>query len=523
MQMKRVLSVVLAAVLVFALAVTQVDSAQAASTAYVVGGWLRMRSGPSFDYPTIASYNTGTAVTVLGTSGLWYYCQAPDGKTGYMYSSYLSYNAPSPTPVTKTKGWVYAANGRDVRLRSGPGLTYAVIGTYSVGHSLTILSRGDYWDYISIGKQKGYMMAQYITEQGGGTTPVTPPPSSGGYTAYVYASNGKRVHFRSGPGKSYSSLGLVNLGTQVTVLSHGATWDYIQIGTTTGYMMNSYLTTTPPHVVPPTPTTVTGVSLSNTSPTVGQTLSAVVQPAGATVSCRWYNNYGTLLSNTGTYTVKNTDVGYSIMVTVTGTGSTTGSASSPYSAQVTYSGPVTTALTSVSVSQQNPMAGQTLSASVQPSGATANYTWYRSDGVVVSGNVNYTVQNSDVGYRLFVIATGTGSYTGSVSSPYTNTVSGASTQALSGSVTLPNATVPGVTLTPAMILNTNQLTYNWQQNGVTVGTGSTLYVTEAMAGSDIRLTVTAVLGSGYEGQVSSNYCLIQSSVSGGQPGIIEIP
>ncbi len=522
--MKRSISIILAAMLIFAMAVTQVESAQAASVAYVIGGWLRMRSGPSFDSETIASYNTGTAVTVLGTSGSWYYCQAPNGQTGYMYSAYLTYNAPTPSPSTNTKGWVYAANGRDVRLRSGPGLSYSVIGTYSVGTSLTILNRGTYWHRIKIGRQTGYMMAQYINEKLDPTpAPAPVPPSGGGYIAYVTASNGKRVHMRTGPGKSYASMGLINLGTQVTVLNHGSTWDYIQIGSSTGYMMNSFLTTNPSPYVPPTPVVITGVSLSSANPTVGQTLSPIVYPSGCTVSCRWYNNYGTLLSNASTYTVKNSDVGYCIMVTVTGTGSTSGSATSSYSAQVTYGGPVTTALTSVSVNQQNPMVGQTLTATVQPSGATAGYTWYRSDGLVIGNAASYNVQSTDVGYRIFVIATGTGSYTGTVSSPYTNAVTGASTQALSGSITLPNATVSGVTLTPMMVLNSNQVTYNWQQNGVTVGTGSTLFVTPEMAGSDIRLTVTAMFGSGYEGQVSSNYCLVQNSVNSGEPTIYEIP
>jgi hypothetical protein len=248
----------------------------------------------------------------------------------------------------------------------------------------------------------------------------------------------------------------------------------------------------------------------------------VTQPAGATFSCRWYNNYGTLLSNATTYTVQNTDVGYCLMVQVTGTGTTTGSAASGYTAQVIYGGPVATALTGVTLSTQNPTVGQTVTAAAQPAGATATYVWRRSDGVAVGSSASYTVQSGDAGYNLFCIATGSGSYTGTVASSYTAQIPASNpTQRLNGSVTLPNATVAGVTLSPMMVLNSTQVTYNWQQNGVTVGTGATLYVTPAMAGSDIRLTVTAQTGSGYEGQVSSNYCLVQSSVTG--PTVYEIP
>ena len=38
--------------------------------------------------------------------------------------------------------------------------------------------------------------------------------------------------------------------TQVTVLSHGATWDYVQIGSQTGYMMTKYLSKNEPAPAP---------------------------------------------------------------------------------------------------------------------------------------------------------------------------------------------------------------------------------------------------------------------------------
>ena len=530
--MKRFGSLALAALLTLTVALSFVPAAQASSVAYVVGGWLRMRSAPSFDATTIASYNTGTAVTVLGVSGAWYFCQAPNGRTGYMYSAYLTFNAPTPvTPTGNTRAYVWAANGRDVRLREGPGLSYGVLGTYSVGTSVTILSRGTYWHYIRVGRQTGYMMAQYLSDTPGSApvTPVTPDPvtpvtPSAGYTAWVTSANGRKVNLREGAGKSFRSLGLYAVGTQVTVLSHGSTWDYIQIGSVTGYMMNQYLTTSYTPTPPVTPVTITSVAVSTTTPAVGQTLSAVVQPGGAAFSCRWYNNYGTLLSNATTYTVRDGDVGYCLMVQVTGTGSTTGSAVSPYTSQVVYGGPVTTPLTGVTLSASAPTVGQTITASAQPAGATATYVWRRSDGLTVGSSASYTVQSSDAGYALFCVATGSGSYTGTAVSTYTSVIpASVPTQALNGSVTLPNATVPGVTLSPMLVLNTTQVTYNWQQNGVTVGTNPTLYVTDAMAGSDVRLTVTAATGSGYEGSISSNYCLVQNSVNGGGPTIYEIP
>ena len=59
--MKRVLAILI----VLCMLVAAIPlGASADSTAYVVGGWLRLRALPSFDAETIASYYTGTRVTV---------------------------------------------------------------------------------------------------------------------------------------------------------------------------------------------------------------------------------------------------------------------------------------------------------------------------------------------------------------------------------------------------------------------------------------------------------------------------
>lgn len=516
--MKRLLSIGLALVMLITLG--WADTSLAGYTLYVQGGWLRMREQPSFDAKTIASFYTGTPLEMLGSSGYWYYMRAANGKTGYMYSAYLTATPPS-TPVVPTGskiGYVTSPNGRGVRLRQGPGTNYGVIGLYNVGTKVTILSQGAYWHYIQIGKQTGYMMAQYISPTGGGGGGIIPPVVTP-YTAYVTAANGRPVNLRSGPGQGYQSLALLPVGTQVTVLQHNATWDRIRVNSLEGYMMNKFLTrnVTP---TPVTPVTLVGVSVSTNNPTVNQTLSAVTSPAGATVSCQWFNEQGTLLSNATTYTVKNTDYGRRLRVVATGMGNTSGSATSAWTQPVTYGAPVTNQLTNITLSTMNPISGQMITATALPSGATATYTWYRDDWSPVSNSASYQVQASDVGRRLYCVANGTGSYTGTVASGFTNPVISGTvpTQALMGTVSLPNATTVGTTLIPSMTLNSYNVNYSWQANGVVVGTGNTLYISETYLGADIRLTVTAAAASGYEGSISSGYCIVQSFSGGSGSG-----
>lgn len=226
--MKRLLSVFL--VLILLLTAIPVASLAISQYGYVTGGWLRLRSGPSFDASTISSYYTGTEVKVVGSSGNWYQVETPDSKTGYMYASYITFSGGGGG----SSAYVTSGNGYGVRMRSGPGTGYAIVGVYSVGTAVTVLQTGTSWSKIQIGSRVGYMMNKFLTTSGGG--------GGTGDPATIWSPNGYGVRLRTGPGTSYSTIGVYSVGTSVTILSHGSTWDRISVGSRTGYMMNYYLT-----------------------------------------------------------------------------------------------------------------------------------------------------------------------------------------------------------------------------------------------------------------------------------------
>ena len=83
-------AILLTAVLIVFIAVCNTASAE--KTGKVRGGWLILRSLPSYKGQQIASYPTGTVVTIIGQSGSWYEVKTPDGLTGYMLGDYLKIN-----------------------------------------------------------------------------------------------------------------------------------------------------------------------------------------------------------------------------------------------------------------------------------------------------------------------------------------------------------------------------------------------------------------------------------------------
>ena len=249
--MKRI--VILSLVAVMVLTLLPVLSASAAEYGTVVGGWLRLRTGPSYDATILKSYYTGTVVEILGTSGDWYNVKTPDNKAGYMHSDYISLGS-SPSTLTK---YVTSINGYGVRLRTGPSKGYRVIAVYSVGTKVSVLQTGVIWSRIQIGSTVGFMMSEFLTSTAPGSSPSTP---EGDDMASVWSSNGYGVRLRSGPSKSYSIIGLYSVGTRVDVQTRGADWDYILVGSRLGYMMNEFLIYD--NSTPTDPTEATGITLT---------------------------------------------------------------------------------------------------------------------------------------------------------------------------------------------------------------------------------------------------------------------
>ena len=120
------------------------------------------------------------------------------------------------------------------------------MASYVPGTKCTIISPGNNWCRIQVGTLTGYMMTQFLT----GTAftpaitpvPVNPVPSGSEYTVYVTSRNGNGVNLRSGPSKSYTSIGFYSVGTQATMITKGSTWSYIRVGNRYGYMMTEFLT-----------------------------------------------------------------------------------------------------------------------------------------------------------------------------------------------------------------------------------------------------------------------------------------
>ena len=399
--------------------------ASAAEYATITGGWLRLRSYPSYDSQTLASYYTGTQVEILDTTGEWSHVRLSDGNKGYMLTKYLNPQSgtqsspgtgsgtPSDTAGTysSTNATVISTNGYGVRMRTGPGTNYPIVRKYPVGTAATIVQSGKVWCKVAIGDQTGYIMTQYLSfgngegsgnGNGGTGTPFT--IYSGDAT--VWSSNGYGVRLRTGPGKEYDIIGVYSVGAKVKIISRGAVWDHVQVGSRTGYMMNDFLLYNDHY-------RVTAVTINNLKPVVGNTLAVQsVTPSTATVTYEWLvkdpTGKETVKGITAAYPVTEADAGCTIRLRITGTGSYRGSATSKATQPVVKTGKIE----SVSLSTLDPHVGNVLTPIIVPADASVTYSWSVNGENRGSGST-YTVTAEDAGHAITLKVEGKHPFTGS--------------------------------------------------------------------------------------------------------------
>jgi uncharacterized protein YraI len=104
----------------------------------VADGPLNLRSGPGTSFSVLAVMPTGANLTITGALTNGFYPVRYNGTAGYAAAAFIQVGSnPTPTPTTPSGQTATVIDGA-LNLRSGPGLTYAVILVMPGGSTVTI-------------------------------------------------------------------------------------------------------------------------------------------------------------------------------------------------------------------------------------------------------------------------------------------------------------------------------------------------------------------------------------------------
>ena len=232
---KLLKSLAVAALLLCIVVSSSATAARADSTgaATVTASALNMRSEANTTSSIVTTLTKGTVVLVTGSEGGWYKVSY-QGSEGYMLSDYLTFSQTATANLGT--GTVTSSN---VRVRSGPGTGYSILGVLSNGTTLTVTGKSGDWYQVSYNGSTGYVSGAYMTlaESSSGSSSGGTTPASGTGTI-----NANGVRLRSGPSTSSSILGSFSTGATMTVTGTSGDWYQVNYNGTTGYVYKTYLT-----------------------------------------------------------------------------------------------------------------------------------------------------------------------------------------------------------------------------------------------------------------------------------------
>ncbi len=135
-----------------------------------------------------------------------------------------------------------------VNVRKGPGTKYAKVGVAPKDAVYPVLGKSGSWYKITYKGSAGYVSSEYIKVSAG--APANPTTSQTGKIVNCTTS----VNVRSGPGTSYSRLGVALKGAVYPVKGNSGSFYAIEYNGRTGYVSASYISVTSISTSIPTPT-----------------------------------------------------------------------------------------------------------------------------------------------------------------------------------------------------------------------------------------------------------------------------
>ena len=127
----------------------------------------------------------------------------------------------------------YRVNTSWLKAREKPSYSARVLASYQRDYAVTIAKKYDGgWAKVRFrpGGAAVFVQTKYLER-------------CSSYTAYVSKDS---TVLLSGPATSFDSLGKLNTGAKVTVLTHGKAFDYVSSAKGKGYIRNTHLTTKKP-------------------------------------------------------------------------------------------------------------------------------------------------------------------------------------------------------------------------------------------------------------------------------------
>ncbi|WP_165970846.1 SH3 domain-containing protein [Peribacillus frigoritolerans] len=212
-------------------------SAETKKAVIAVDG-LNIRSGPGLSYSVIASVKKGAVYSITDQKKDWYQIQLSGNNKGWVASWLvtLQQSAQAPKASSGSSSNTVKSNAEDLRIRSGPGTSFQVTGTFDKGQTAAFVQQNSNWVEISYKGKRGWVSSQFVSLQK--KEQAKAPDPSGSRSGKVIATS---LNVRNKPSTSASTIGSLKKNASVAITKTQDKWHEIQFNGQKGWVHSDFI------------------------------------------------------------------------------------------------------------------------------------------------------------------------------------------------------------------------------------------------------------------------------------------
>ncbi|MGM0835897.1 MAG: SH3 domain-containing protein [Bacillota bacterium] len=221
----------------------QLPSANADGTIEVATDVLNVREKPDANSLIISKVMRGETYPVVDTKGEWVKIQVTSSKSGWVASYLVTDNQQSSSPARNSESTdVVQVLTDDLRVRSGPGTSFNVVGFIQSSDSVSFVDQNENWVKIRTTGLEGWVSSEFVSIQTKKKKKETTEEENQGNasTSQTATVTTDGLNIRSEPSTQSKVIGTLANGTVVNVLNKKSDWLQISYDGETGWIHSDY-------------------------------------------------------------------------------------------------------------------------------------------------------------------------------------------------------------------------------------------------------------------------------------------
>jgi N-acetylmuramoyl-L-alanine amidase len=225
-------------ILIFGTFLPQGKGVASSGTVTISTDTVNVRSGPGLSYPLVLTAKRGEKYSIVKENGDWIEIKLSLGQTGWVVNWLVSKDNQNNSGQADTSSGkkIAKVNTDQLRIRSGPGTSFPIIGFLNQGQEVTILDQNENWYKITSVFGEGWVIREFLEIQ---TSKSSTSTSSN--TKKIGTVTADTINVRKDASESSPIIGKLANGTNVTITSKQNNWLEISFSSIKGWVKAEFI------------------------------------------------------------------------------------------------------------------------------------------------------------------------------------------------------------------------------------------------------------------------------------------